>query len=326
MQQNLSDQFKLADGLLEKADKIMIASHENPDPDAVASVLALHYFFKKKNLKSFPYLPDDPPGYLSFMPGFCEIKTVPPSSPDLLFGLDYGDFKRLRIPERISKDRSLRIITIDHHLQGDQRGDVKILAPEFSSTAEIIYQWLLYNNFEIDREIAACILVGIFADSGGLKHVSTNSTTFRAVSELMSKGVCLDKIIRSALTFHLAGRYDGVGRVWGSLLKRIKVDKKTGLAYSWIRFLELKKFKIKPGDFDGLTNMITAGSPINLGLLLIEHRPGEIKGSLRSEPLGGVDVAKIAKAMSGGGHFYAAGFQQKGKIEEILKKVLNLIE
>jgi phosphoesterase RecJ-like protein len=326
MSNKLIDQFQKIDELLHNAQRILLASHENPDPDAVASVLALHCFFKKKNLQSFPYLPDAPPKYLSFLPGFFEIKTVPPPAPDLLFCLDYGDFKRLRIPEHILKKSPLNIVTVDHHLQGDQKGTVKILEPEFSSTTEIIYQWLLYENFKIDREIAGCILTGIFSDSGGFKHVSTSAATFRAVSELLSKGVSLDKIVRSTLGSHPARTHFGASRAWGRVLDRIKLDKKTGLAYSWISASELKKFEIKIGDFDGLTNLIAAGSPISLGLFLLEHWPGEIKGSLRSEPSGGVDVARIAKAMGGGGHSYAAGFQQKGNIEETLKKVLNLIE
>lgn len=304
----------------------MIASHENPDPDAVASVLALHYYFKKKNLESLPYLPDDPPKYLGFLPGFFEIKTVPCSNPDLIFCLDYGDFKRLRIPKSVFRGSSAKIITIDHHITGNQKGTIKIIEPKFSSTAEILYQFMIYNNFKIDRDVAYCILTGIFSDSGGFKHVSTSPTTFRTVSELLSKGVSLDKIARSTLAFQPAKTYSGAGRAWGRVLDRIKINKRTGLAYSWINAHDLKGFGINTGDFDGLTNLIAAASPISLGLFLTEHRSGEIKGSLRSEPSGGIDVATIAKAMGGGGHSYAAGFQQKGKTEEVLKKVLNLIE
>lgn len=333
MPQKLADKFNQIDRLLKKAGKVMIAAHENPDPDALASVLALHYFFKRKNLQSFPYLPDPPPKNLSFLPGFFEIRSDcrfleeggwAPS--DLLFCLDYGDFKRLRIPGRVLAKIPSAIITIDHHLQGDQKGAVQIVEPGFSSTAEIIYQWMLYENFQIGRELAGCILAGIFSDSGGLRHVSTSSATFRTVSELLSRGVSLDKIVRSSLAFPSVKTYPGISRAWGRILDQIKLDKRTGLAYSWIRAEDLKKFGIEAGDFDGPTNLIAAASPACLGLFLLEHKPGEIRGSLRSEPSGGVDVARIAKAVGGGGHSYAAGFQCEGSIEEVLKKVLNLLE
>ena len=112
----------------------------------------------------------------------------------------------------------------------------------------------------------------------------------------------------------------------GPGLVRTKLEKETGLAYSWISAEDFKKFDITSGDFDGITNLISASSPRNLGLLLVEQKPGLIKGSLRSEPSGGMDVVKVARPLGGGGHPYAAGFQQEGTIEEVLKKVIKLIK
>ncbi|MDI6841176.1 MAG: DHHA1 domain-containing protein, partial [bacterium] len=71
---------------------------------------------------------------------------------------------------------------------------------------------------------------------------------------------------------------------------------------------------------------ISAASQANLGLFLIEYEKGKIKGSLRSEPFKGKSVDKVAEALGGGGHPYAAGFSQEGTIEEVLKKVLDLLE
>jgi phosphoesterase RecJ-like protein len=330
MKNNLQQKFEQIDELLGKAKRILIAAHENPDPDAVASILVLHYFFKKRDLESFPYLPNKPPKYLSFLPGFFEIKTASHLSkndggfqPDLLFGLDYGDFKRLRIPEEILQKDSLDIVTIDHHLESDQRGQVKILEPEISSTAEIIYYLLKHWGVEVNQDIATCLLAGIFSDSGGFRHVSTSAETFRVVSELLLKGVSLDKIVRCTLAFQ---KPINLSRAWGQILARTKLEKETGLAYSWITLEDFKRFGINMGDFDGITNLISAGSPRNLGLFLVEHQPGRVKGSLRSEPAGGIDVVKIARPLGGGGHPYAAGFQQEGTIKEVLKKVINLIE
>jgi len=321
---NLISKFQEIDELLRGAQRVLVAAHENPDPDAVASVLVLHRFFKKRNLESFPYLPDQPPKYLNFLPGFFEIKTeIRSFKPDIIFGLDYGDFKRLKIPEEVLWESSLEIVTIDHHLKSDQRGKVKILEPEISSTAEIIYYLLKHWKAEIDRDIATCLLAGIFSDSGGFRHVSTSSDTFRVVSDLLSRGISLNKIVRGTLAFE---KSLNLSKAWGQILARTTLERKTGLAYSWISIDDLKRFDITTRDFDGITNLISAGSPVNLGLFLVEQKPGLIKGSLRSEPVGGIDVVKIAKPLGGGGHPYAAGFQQQGTIEEVLKKVIGLIK
>jgi phosphoesterase RecJ-like protein len=323
MPDSLSSQFKQIDELLKRASRVLIASHERPDPDAIGSVLALHRVFKQ-NLESFPYLPDSPSKNLSFLPGFFDIKTeINYFEPDILFCLDYGDFKRLRLPERVLTRKSLPIVTIDHHVASDQRGQVKILKPEISSTAEIIYHWLKYKGIGIDKEIASCLLAGIFSDSGGFCHAATTPETLSIVSELLLKGVSLNKIASQTLLFNKPLH---LSRAWGQVLSRTQLDEKTGLTYSWLTCEDIERFGVGLADFDGITNIISAGSSINLGLFLVEHEKGRVKGSLRSEPQGGIDAAKLAKALGGGGHAYAAGFAQEGTIEETLKKVLKLIE
>ncbi len=62
-----------------------------------------------------------------------------------------------------------------------------------------------------------------------------------------------------------------------------------------------------------------------MSLFLVEYEKGKIKGSLRSEPYKGKKIDEIAKAMGGNGHSYAAGFKQEGSIEEVIKRVYNLI-
>lgn len=324
MSNNLNEQFKQIDELLKNARKILIASHENPDPDAVSSLLVIHNVLKNEGLESLPYLPNSAPKNLNYLPGFFEIKhQIGDFEPDVLFALDYGDFKRLKLPEHILNDPNLDIITIDHHVESDQRGKIIILEPEFSSTSEIVYRWLKYKNIKIDKDAAVCLLSGIISDSGGFRHVSTSSETLNIVSELLSSGVSLNKIIRQTLTFD---RPLNFSKTWGQVLLRTKLDENTNLAYSWVAFDDLNKHKANLTDFDGITNLISTSSPVNLGLFLVEYEKGKIKGSLRSEPCKGRDVVKIAKALGGGGHPYASGFQQDGTIEETLKKVIELIK
>jgi len=319
----LNTQFEQIDQILRGAQKILIASHEHPDPDAVSSVLALHYVFKNKALSSFPYLPTSPTKNLSFLPGFFDIKTgVEAFIPDTIFCLDYGDFHRLRLPEHILGD-NCRIVTIDHHPESDQRGEIKVLEPAASSTSEIIYYWLKYAHIEIDKDMATLLLTGIFSDSGGFCHVSTTPKTLNIVSELLLKGVSLNKIASHTLDFQ---KPLDISRAWGHVLSHIKLDRETGLAYSWVTPEDLNKFGATLVDFDGITNIISAVSNINLGLFLVEYEKGKIKGSLRSEPSGGKNVAQMVKTLGGGGHPYAAGFNQEGTVEEVLKKVLKLVK
>ena len=324
MSDTLALQFQGICEILKGAKNVFIASHQNPDPDAVSSVLALNQVFKNMGLVSFPYLPNPPAKSLSFLSGFFDIKTeVKSFEPDAMFCLDYGDFKRLRLPEHLLIKDNCHVVTIDHHLESDQRGEIRVLDPEASSTSEIIYRWLNYAKVEINQDLATLILTGIFSDSGGFCHVSTTSQTLNIVSELLLKGASLNKIAKQTLDF---SKPLNLSRAWGYVLARTKLDQETGLAYSWVTPADLNRFEANLVDFDGITNIISAVSRINVGLFLIEYENGKIKGSLRSEPASGRNVAQIVKTLGGGGHPYAAGFNQEGTVEEVLKKVLNLIK
>lgn len=320
MTDRLIEQFKQIDDLLASSHTILIASHEDPDPDAVSSVLTLHNVFKRQNKKSIPYLPDAPSSGLSYLPGFFDIQNnIDSLRPDLAICLDYGDFKRLHLPVSVA---ACKIATIDHHTESDQRGDVKIIEPHVSSTTEIIYNWLECNKTTIDSEIATCLLTGIISDSGMFRHVSTSAKTLNIVAELLLKGVSLNKIFSQILSLDKSLK---ISRAWGDILSSVELDPLTKMAYVCLNANDFTRLGVRFVDFEGITNMISFASPRNFGLFLIEYEKGKVKGSLRSEPNGGMDVVRIAKALGGGGHVYAAGFKSEGTIEDVLKKVIELV-
>jgi len=349
MENSFIVQFREVDRLLENARRVLVASHENPDADAVGSVLSLNLVFKKMGIEPFLYLSDPSPKIFSFLPGFFEIKNEIPANLkfDLLFGLDYGDFRRLKLPDCILTKRLLaeNVITIDHHL-GDQKGKIKIVDPKISSTSEIIYWWLkesppirtsqseiLANKIqyvEIDEKIATCLLTGIVADTGGFSHFSTSSKTLRTASDLLSKGVSLTKIVNRTLSpgpvFALKS-----AKIFGKVLSRIKIIPEYSLVYSWLSYQDLKNQPHSVSELNGilggggLAGIISKESSCNLALFLTEYEKRKVRCSLRSEPFKRKRVDQIAKRLGGGGHPYAAGFSQDGSIKEVLKKVLELL-
>jgi len=321
MENKITQQFQKINQLIKGVKvPILIASHENPDADAVGSLLALNFAAKQLNFQSFLYLPDKAPEYLDFLPGFTEIKNhIPSLDFGLLFCLDYGDFERLKLPQNFPEEK---IITLDHHLESDQRGQVKIIGPQFSSTSEIIYLWLTELGVEIERNIATCLLTGIISDTGGFKHISTSPQTLEIVSVLLAKGASIEVLSRRVLTL---GRPLTRSKIWAETLSRVTLDQKRSFVFSWVSFEDLKKYQVPPSDLDGISSLISTISVASFSLFLVEYEKGKVKGSLRSEPYKGKDITELAKALGGNGHSYAAGFKQEGSIEEVLKKVYNLI-
>lgn len=318
----LEDQFRQINAVLSNADSILLVSHENPDPDAVGSVLALSAVFEKQEKKVFSYLPTPPVDALNFLPGFHKISTMltPDTSFDAAVCLDYGDFFRLRLPPQLAVSA---FITVDHHPLSSQRGNIIVVAPEYSSTCEIIYWWLKGTGIPIEKDIATCLLCGIIADTGRFLHASTSPKTFRAIADLASHDVQLPEIFRNLQALHYDASFV---KVLGRVLSKITIDEKSGIAYSWATLDETSR--CDGGNFylQDIPSIIAIASPIHLGAFFVEEGNGFVRGSLRAEHWGSHEVDSVARALGGGGHRYAAGFRYRGSIQQVLQKVLELVQ
>ncbi len=321
MTRDINQEFECINEILQEVGTILIAAHEYPDADAVGAMLAVGNMLATRGQDCTLYLPHLPPKNLNFLPGSHKIVNDLGEKQlefDLLFAFDYGDFARLRLPQEIE---ARHIITIDHHPFSSQRGDVCIIAPEYSSTSEIVYWWFKHLGFAIDQDIATCLLCGIIGDSGSFTHVSTSSMTFKSVGGLLQQKAEFKKVLQHTHTFY----DEKLAKLAGGILSRIKINQRTGLAYSWSRARELE-LGTANYLFEDIPTIIATASNKNLGLFLAEERTGIVRGSLRSEPHSQFDVSALAKILGGGGHKYSAGFRYRGSLSEALKKVLELLE
>jgi phosphoesterase RecJ-like protein len=324
---DFSRQFDRANLLLSGKNNILIASHENPDADAVGSALALNFFLKNSGFSPVVFFADPVPKKFSFLPRFFEIKSEFKGHPEFEAALllDYGDFKRLKLPDGIVPEESM--ITIDHH-SGDQRGEVRIVDQAVSSTAEMIYFWLKENppaKAEISKETAVCLLCGIAADTGCFSHVSTGSKTLKAASDLLSCGMSLEDIVSKTLSSGVLPS-PGSANIFGKILSRARTIPGKNLVYSWVSAADLKSNPSLVLEISGASSIISKESTCDYALFLVEYEKGKIRGSLRSEPFKNKKVDVVARKLGGGGHPYAAGFKQEGTIGEVLKKVIKMIE
>ena len=326
---NFSKEFDEVRRLIQQKRRILLATHERPDGDALGSMIAMFSVLRRLEGKETVMFSKDPiPPHLSFLP-YCEEIVGDLSSvslargwrssftPDLFLGFDYGDFSRLGI--EASTLRQAVIVTFDHHPFFKQKGDVIIIDSSASSTCELVYHFLCKAGYRISSRTATALLTGIFTDTGGFAHVNTTFQTLRVAGDLLRYGISLPKIQKRTFS----SKSPSSLRVWGHALRRIVRDPALGMAYVTISFEDFGKLGALVDDFEGIVNIINTPSDVRFSLLLIEHKPGFVKGSLRGEPFKRVDVSHIARALGGGGHKYAAGFELEG---ETLKNALERVK
>ena len=312
----MNTQFLAAKKAIDKSEKILLVSHDEPDGDALGSMLALKFSFEKLGKKADIFCPSEIPENFRFLPGIQQVKKNIEPEYDLLFGVDYGDLKRLE-----AAVQDIPFITFDHHPLINQAGEIKVVDTNFSSTCEIVYQFLAENELKIDKEIATCLLTGIFTDTWSFRHPNTTAKTLKVVGELLLRGAPLRKI--AGLVNQQ--KIDVKSKIWSRALTNIQQDREFSFVYCFINFQDMKELGAITGDLSGLASLLCMVPGTKFSLVLSEMALGKLDGSFRALPNQEIDVSRLAKALGGGGHKLSAGFKTEGTGEAVIERIKNLI-
>src|SRR5215207_6036164 len=127
---------------LRSADKLLLTTHENPDGDALGSLLAMHGMLTQLGKDSLMYMsPDEFPlpwEYRGFH--FDGLVGAPPEdvAERTIVFLDCGNIDRM--PVDFLQAAGLHILNIDHHHDNTRFGTVNLVSPAASCTAEIVWR------------------------------------------------------------------------------------------------------------------------------------------------------------------------------------------
>ena len=231
---------------------------------------------------------------------------------DLIIVLDCGCLARTGLQEEISnRGQNQFVIEFDHHPKIEDYSNLEIRAPK-SSAAEVLYHFFTFNDLEIDKNIANCLLTGIITDTGNLLFDSVTEETIRISSALLLRGATFPKITRRTLR----NKSLGTMKAWGKILDNLKLNEEYNIAFSVLTYEETKKLKEEFGTenlFDAATDILNNVDDVKAVVFLREEEPGKIRGSLRTKDAT-INVSKLAAALGGGGHPKAAAFRLSGSI------------
>lgn len=295
---------------LRAAKTVLLGTHEHPDGDAIGSELALLHALRLQGKKVTAYIPDPAPEFLVFLPGFAELTTTPPNvnDYDVVVLLDYTQLYRTHLEDPVRHHPNT--ITIDHHYDNKGETAINLIVPEAAATTQILTELFQSNDIPITRDIATCLLTGIFTDTGSFMHDSTSPDILKLAADLMGKGARLSHIAHETYQKKDLPSL----RIWGRALSRVMVNEATGAAVSVVTYEDLDECGATLDDLSGVVNLLNTLPQSKFALLLAEYEPGKIKGSLRSEPHKSVDVSLIAARLGGGGHKLASGFEVEGHL------------
>lgn len=317
--------------LLSAADDVALACHVDPDGDALGSMLALQRFLESRGVHttaSWGAAGDDgqdpallvPPQY-TFLPGLEGLTPTRdfPRSPELFVAFDTGSLDRLGTLARAAEDAGA-VIVIDHHASGTAFGDVRLVDGDAAATAVLVDELIRRMGGELDREMAACLYVGLVTDTGRFQHPSTTPEVMRLGARLLGYDIDHAAINRRVWETHSFGYLKLLGRA----MERAVLVPEVGLAWTAVVQSDLDDLGITQPETEGLIDVLRAVEVADTVCVAKEQPDGSWKISLRSK--GAVDIGRVAAELGGGGHAFAAGLTATGSLDEVIGRVRDALE
>ena len=319
--------------LLKDPKKIVITTHQKPDPDAMGSSLALYHFLLQFGHEVTVISPTNWASWLNWMEGSANVIDFELNreksaeiikSADWLFCLDFNVLSRTKNLTPMLEDFGGVRILIDHHQQPQsEKFGFGISDTTKSSTCEMIFDFISESGHLdlINNTIAECLYAGVVADTGSFRFPAASANVHRMVAVLKDRGLQHTKVHENIYDNFLENRLRFIGHV---LMNRMEVYYEYNTALIAISKKDLLRFQIKTGDTEGLVNYPLSIQGIKLAALVID-RDEERKWSFRSK--GEFNTNEFArKYFEGGGHFNASGGRSSASLEDNVQKFLEAMK
>lgn len=296
---------------IERAQNILIISHKNPDGDTLGSTLALLLALEQLGKKATPCCIDKPAACFDYLPRIGEyIYDFESRHYDLIFIVDAGAHYMTKFhetkPDLLSG--AYPIINIDHHSSNDYFGTINLVIDRAAAAAHIIYFLFKQIDVKITRDIATCLLTGLYTDTGSFMHSNTTPEIYEIAGKLIERGANFRTIAKANFRTTPINQM----KLWGRILEKTEFNDKK-ITSSGVTQRDFEMCHAGPNELTGVIDFLNTVPEAKFCILLAEHQNGTVKASMRTQN-DRINVAKIAELFGGGGHAKAAGFTMPGGI------------
>jgi phosphoesterase RecJ-like protein len=292
---------------IRSADRFLLTTHENPDGDALGSLLALHEMLGQLGKDSIMFLAaKEFPLPVEYR--FLQLEEVfhePPAdlADRVVVFLDCGNIDRMPV-EWLQRGKG-RILNVDHHHDNTRFGDVNLVDTTASSTAEIVFGLGRELEVELTPGIADALYVGLVTDTGRFMYENTRPDTHRMAAELIEAGVDVSDTYRRL--------YERVPieklRLVSRALEKAELLERCALAITYITAEDYTETGAGELLTEGIVDYLRSLEGAEVAALVRDKADGPAARKVSLRSVGdGVDVSKIARESGGGGHERAAGF------------------
>jgi bifunctional oligoribonuclease and PAP phosphatase NrnA len=303
------------------AERFILVTHENPDGDALGSLVAMNEILAHLGKDSLMFMSADefplPYEYRFFL--FEGLVSVPPDDVEerTIVFLDCGNIDRN--PAEMLKRDGAHILNIDHHHDNTHFGTVNHVVPEASCTAEIVWDMMRELGVEPTPTIAEALYVGLITDTGRFMYENTGPRAHVMAAELIAAGVDVHEMYRRLYEGIPYGKLELLARA----LSKIERYDDGHLTITRLTAEDYAEAGAEGNYSEGVVDHLRSVEGTAVAALVRDllGDPGRRKVSLRATDER-VDVSAIARTQGGGGHRQAAGFTTEmswGDLVELLR-------
>lgn len=295
--------------LIKKADKIVIARHIGPDPDALGSSLGL----KEIILNTFPnkkvYVVGSPASRFKYLGTLDKYNSEMDDA--LLIVTDTPNASRV---DGINVSNFKKSIKIDHHPFLEKFCTVEWIDDKACSASQMIIELILNTKLKLSTSAAYKLYTGIIADSGRFMYAYVTPKTFRLVAYLLAEtNLDITKVYEK-----LYERSYREIKFKGYMSQNFKITP-NGVGYIKITDEILNEFNVDAATPGNMINEFNHISEMLAWVTFSEDKElGSYRVSIRSR---GPIINKVAEKHGGGGHIYASGTRLK--TDEEINDLIN---
>jgi bifunctional oligoribonuclease and PAP phosphatase NrnA len=311
---------------IKAADRFLLTTHENPDGDALGSLLATQRILEALGKDSVMFLAAKEfplPVEYRFLP-LEEVFHEPPAdiADRVVIFLDCGNIDRM--PVDFLRNGDNKVINIDHHHDNTRFGTINVVDVNASCTAEIVYDLAGILGVELRLEIANALYVALVTDTGKFMYENTDARSHRMAAGLIEAGVQVNDVYRRLYEHAPIEKL----KLLAQALDRIELRDDGRLAVTYISSEDYASTGASEALTEGIIDHLrTIDGAVVAAVIRDQGESGRSarKVSMRSTD-GRIDVSAIARAHGGGGHQRAAGFSTDLPYEQVAEFLTGEIE
>lgn len=308
--------------ILEGCRRILVASHIDPDGDAIGTQLAFASYLRSLEKEVFLVREAEVPAKYRFLYGIDSITDV--NSYDKDFLVDAALILECPNVTRIGQARRLltseaKIVNIDHHQDNEDFGDINWVDTQASSVGEMAFEYFSRVGYRISTETAEQLYTAILTDTGRFRYSSMSSRTMAIAGLLIEAGADPQKICDNVYYSMRPSTMKLIGKV----LNSIEFFDKGSICLLTLTRQMLDQCGAEDSESEGIVDFTLFAKDVLVGALLKGGNPDGTKVSLRSRD--DIDVAALASRFGGGGHPNASGCFIPLPLPEAKKELIKLL-